>query len=151
MTGATFDTYFTAEERENFRNAFDAFDEDRDEFITVESLEKVIRAVGFNPMPEEVEDMIEDVRAPTLNFDSFMYILYRHAREADPETELVNAFRVFDKEGSGRLKLDLVRDILKNIKRPFSDQQISELFSQAEVGGDDCVNYVDFVKVMLDF
>lgn len=142
---------FTAENKENFKNAFDAFDEDRDELIKTDVLGKLLRAVGFNPMPEEVEDMIEDIGASTLDFNSFMYILYRHAREVDPEGELVDAFKVFDKDGTGKLKTDTIRKILRNLKQPFTEDQISELLGQAEVDGNDCVNYEDFVKVMLDF
>lgn len=142
---------FSAEDKENFKNAFDAFDEDRDDLIKTDVLGKLLRAVGFNPMPEEVEDMIEDIGATTLDFNSFMYILYRHAREVDPEAELVDAFKVFDKDGTGKLKTDMIRQILRNLKQPFTEDQISELLAQADVDGNDCVNYEDFVKVMLDF
>ena len=142
---------FSAEDKENFKNAFDAFDEDRDDLIKTDVLGKLLRAVGFNPMPEEVEDMIEDIGATTLDFNSFMYILYRHAREVDPEAELVDAFKVFDKDGTGKLKTDMIRQILRNLKQPFTEDQISELLALAEIDGNDCVNYEDFVKVMLDF
>ena len=50
-----------AKERENYKNAFDAFDEDRDDLITKDVLGKLLRALGYNPYPEEVEDMIADV------------------------------------------------------------------------------------------
>lgn len=147
----TEDTIFSPEDKENFKNAFDAFDENRDDLVSTDVLGKLLRAIGFNPMPEEVEDMIEDIGASTFDFNSFMYIVYRHAREADPEGELIDAFRVFDKEGTGKLKTDTVRKILRNLKQPFTEDQIRELLSQAEVGADDCVKYADFVKVMLDF
>jgi Ca2+-binding EF-hand superfamily protein len=142
---------FSPDDRENFKNAFDAFDDDRDDRVASDVLGKLLRAVGFNPLPEEVEDMAEDIGAPTFDFNSFLYILYRHAREADPEGELVDSFKVFDKTGSGKLKTDKIRQILGNLKQPFTDDQISELLGQAEVDSNDEVVYADFVKVMLDF
>ena len=145
------DIFFTIEDRENFKNAFDAFDENRDDLIETSDLGKLLRAVGFNPMPEEVEDMIEDVGQSTLDFNSFLYICSRHAREVDPEQELVDAFRVFDKEGTGKIKTDTIRKILRNLRQPFSDDQISELLGQANIDKQDCVKYHEFVKVMLDF
>jgi Ca2+-binding EF-hand superfamily protein len=145
------DGVFSPEDRENFKNAFDAFDDDRDERVATSVLGKLLRAVGFNPLPEEVEDMIEDIGAPVFDFNSFLYILYRHAREADPEGELVDSFKVFDKTGRGKLKVDLIRQILGNLKQPFTDDQISELLGQANVDDNDEVDYVEFVKVMLDF
>jgi Ca2+-binding EF-hand superfamily protein len=142
---------FAAEDRENFKNAFDAFDDNRDDVVSVEVLGKLLRAVGFNPRPDEVEDMIEDIGAPVFDFNSFLYIVSLHAREADPEAELVDAFRVFDKTGSGLLKTDTVRQILRNLKEPFTDDQIDELLGRAEVDAEDSVKYEDFVTLMLDF
>lgn len=146
------ETLFSQADRENFKNAFDAFDENRDERVSTDVLGKLLRAVGFNPMPEEVEDMIEDVGADSLNFNEFMYILYRHAREVDPEAELIDAFRVFDKNGSGYLEKDDIRQILRNLKQPFTDDQISELFEQsADITKSDKIDYKEFVKILLDF
>jgi len=144
---------FTPEDEANFKNAFDAFDEDRYGIIPPELLGKLLRAVGFNPYPEEVEDMIEDVKSndAQLNFDAFLYMLRHHARSVDPEGELVDAFRVFDKDGKGRLKVDMIRSILKSIKQPFTDDQIVELISQADVDTSQSIAYRDFVKLMLDF
>jgi Ca2+-binding EF-hand superfamily protein len=141
---------FGPEERENYKNAFDAFDDDRDERVATDVLGKLLRAVGFNPLPEETEDMIEDIGAPSFDFHSFLYILYRHARQADPEGELIDSFKVFDKKGEGKLPVEMIRQILSNLNHPFTDDQISELLGQAEVR-DGFVVYTDFVKVMLDF
>jgi Ca2+-binding EF-hand superfamily protein len=143
--------FFAAEDRENFKNAFDAFDDNRDDLVSVEVLEKLLRAVGFTPRRDEVEDMIEDIGAPVFDFNSFLYIVSLHARQADPEAELVDAFRVFDRTGSGRLRTDTIRQILRNLKEPFTDDQIGELLGQADVDGADSVKYEDFVKLMLDF
>lgn len=142
---------FSAEDRENFKNAFDAFDEDRDDLVDTQEIGKLLRAVGFNPMPEEVEDMMEDIDGQKFDFNSFLYIVYRHARECDPEQELIDAFRVFDKDGSGKLKKDKIREILLHLKKPFTEDQINELLSQATIDKQDNIRYEDFVKVMLDF
>ena len=139
-----------AKERENYKNAFDAFDEDRDDMITKEVLGKLLRALGYNPYPEEVEDMIEDVGGDgKIDFDSFMYLVSKHAREADPEKELVDAFRVFDKKGTGKLPRETISKILKNLKQPFTDDQIEELFNKA--GRDQQIDYAEFVTIMLNF
>jgi Ca2+-binding EF-hand superfamily protein len=148
----TDDLVFTAEDRENFQNAFKAFDESQSNRVLTERLGKLLRAVGFNPFAEEIEDMMRDSGESTFDFDSFMYIVYRHARCVDPERELIDAFKVFDKKGEGKLTVPLVRQILLNLKQPFTDDQINELFVQAEIKpGAQYVDYNEFVKVMLEF
>jgi Ca2+-binding EF-hand superfamily protein len=146
------DLTFTPEDRENFQNAFDAFDENRDDRVATSLLSKLLRAVGFNPLPGEIEDMIEDIGETNFDFECFMYIVYHHARAVDPERDLVNAFRVFDKRGEGRLPTTLVRHILGHLRQPFTDDQINELFAQAEIRtGDQFIEYEEFVKVLLEF
>ena len=139
-----------ASERDNYKNAFDAFDEDRDDKITSDVLGKLLRALGYNPYPEEVEDMIEDVGGDgKIDFDSFMYLVSKHAREANPEQELIDAFKVFDKDGSGKLPKDKLRKILQNLKQPFTNEQIDELFQKA--GNEQLIDYTKFVEIMLNF
>jgi len=139
------------EERENYKNAFDAFDEDRDDMIESNVLGKLLRALGYNPYPEEVEDMIEDVGKDHIDFDSFMYLVSRHAREADPERELIDSFRVLDKQGKGVLPKNLIVKVLKNVKQPFTDEQINELLKRAKPKKDDLIDYKEFVQVLLSY
>jgi calmodulin len=146
------DPLFTAEEWENFKNAFDAFDDNRDDLVSVEVLGKLLRAVGFNPRPWEIEDMIEDIGARVFDFNSFLYIIACHGREADPEAELIDAFRTFDKEGTGSLKTAVIRKILENLNEPYQPEQIAELLGQAVIDPKtDTIRYDDFVKLLLDF
>jgi calmodulin len=124
---------FTPQQREIFRNAFDAFDENRDDQVSVDVLGKLMRAVGYQPLVTEVEDMIEDIGGPTFDFETLLYLIYRHAREADPQTALVEAFKVFDKDGTGKLQISLVRQILRNLKRqPYTSTQVKQLFTGLE-------------------
>jgi Ca2+-binding EF-hand superfamily protein len=145
--------FFSPEQREIFRNAFDAFDENRTEHVSTDLLGKLIRAVGYNPLPEEVEDMVEDIGAPTFDFEALLYLLYRHAREADPVGELIDAFKVFDKGACGRLKTTTVRQILHSLKQPFTEDQINELLSDLETidAKTDTLEYEELVKKMISF
>ena len=139
----------TVEELEKLHNAFDAFDEDNDGRIDFEILETVLRAVGFNPTPEDVEDMIEDVQRRPVSFAQFLYIVYRHSRAINVEEELISAFTVFDKNKGGTLPVLTVRSILENTRQPFTADQIDDLLEQVEVKNDE-VNYTQLVRAILN-
>jgi Ca2+-binding EF-hand superfamily protein len=149
MTGE----YFTPEEKENFQHAFNAFDDDRDGKIPPKQLGKLLRAVGFNPYPEEVQDMIADAcpHGAMLEFDGFYYLLSQYARAVDPEADLVASFRLFDKRGTGRLSEQTIANILRSIKHPFTESQIDEILSQATRDENSMIDYREFVQLMLDF
>lgn len=92
--------FFSSEEKENFRNAFD---EERDGKIPPAVLGKLLRAVGFNPYPEGVDDASPN--------GAFLSLLSAHANAAEPESEFVASFRVFDKHGTGRFSTDTIKRI----------------------------------------
>lgn len=147
---STKEPIFSKQDLENMKNAFDAYDEDRDDLIEPDVLGKLLRALGFNPLPEEIDDMLEDVENQKIDFKTVAYFVYRHAREADPAGELVASFRVFDKKGTGKLPVETIRKILSSLKQPFEESQIDDLISKANPI-DDQIDYVQFADLMLNY
>ena len=143
---------FSEDDIKNLKNAFDAFDDNCDNLISTDVLPKVLRAVGLNPLPSEIEDMKEDIGELTLDFNGFIYIVYRHAREADPAQELLDSFRVFDKDGKGTLDVNTIHQILSNLKQPYSEEQINELIVLAKpYTKNDQIDYKNFVNTILEY
>lgn len=143
------DQIITIDKLEKLHSVFDAYDEDNDGKIDYEKLETLIRAVGYNPTPEEVDDMILDVQKRPFTFCQYLYIVYRHSRAANVEEELVTAFKVFDRNSSGRLPVATVRSILENTRQPFSSDQIDDLLEQADIQNDE-VDYTMLVHAILN-
>ena len=143
------DALIPQESQENYQRAFDIFKQEGTEAVPIEDLGRLMRAVGFNPSPDEIEDMADDIGEDALNFNTFLYIVYRHGREAHPDKELVDTFRIFDKEGKGTLKAELIRKILTNKRQPFTDEQVDKLFQIESPDDEGEVNYSRLVDAML--
>jgi Ca2+-binding EF-hand superfamily protein len=144
---------FNAEQVEKFRNAFDSFDPDRDGLVSVQRLAELLHAVGFAPRIDEVEDMIEDISAPTFEFKSFLYVISRHRRASNAKQELIDALRLWDRTGTRMLTTTKIWELLSSLKKPFTPDEIAELlghprnFVEAKT---DSVNYEDFVNLIFD-
>jgi calmodulin len=151
ISPATATQFFSKETVQSFQNAFNAFDEDNDEHNPRELLGKLFRAVGYLPRPEEVEDIISDSPNDPMTFDEFVVYLYYHARASNPKRELFNAFRLFDRRGTGVLSVELVRKILHSFKNPLSETEIDELISMADLDSDGNILYDSFVEKLLNF
>ncbi|KAK8882115.1 Calmodulin-like protein 4 [Tritrichomonas musculus] len=143
------DQIITIDKLEKMHSVFDAYDDDNDGRIDYDKLETLIRAVGFNPTPEEVEDMILDVQKRPFTFCQYLYIVYRHSRAVCVEEELVTAFEVFDRNKSGRLPVATVRSILENTRQPFSSDQIDDLLDHVDIQNDE-VDYTTLVHAILN-
>ena len=133
-----------------YQNAFDGFDKNHSGSVPNELLEPLLRSLGYNPTPLEIEDMIADLgRETSFDFDSFMLIVSRHARAAKPETEITDLFKTFDKENTGRISIDFVKQILQSTHHPLDEDEIKDLLRNVEIDNDNTVDIDDVVNAML--
>ena len=89
-----------------YKEAFSLFDKSGDGTITTKDLGTVIRALGKNPTEAELQDIINEVDPNgdgTVDFPSFLTIMARKMKDQDTEEDIIEAFRVFDKDGNGTI------------------------------------------------
>lgn len=63
-------------------------------------------------------------------------------RSEDEEMSMVKeAFRVFDKDGSGYITIDEAKSILQRGENSISDEDLQEFFNQSDLDKDGQINY----------
>ena len=134
------------EERiEAMKEAFTIFDDDGDGEIEPSQLDRALRAYGLCPTLEQVQDMCSDCsRTNSVNFQTFCYICYKLLRNNDVRTNLILAFRDFDKDCSGMIRKELLDKIFDSINRPLTDKQKEEIFEKLDVDN----GFVDYAKAV---
>ena len=96
--------YITDQQRKDFQDIFDQFDKDKDGKISAKELENAMVSMGQNPTNEEIKEMMEEAdlnKDGKIDFEEFLSLMTRNSPETQTEDEVINAFRVFDKEGNG--------------------------------------------------
>lgn len=133
---------------ENLQNVFESFDDDHDGLIEPENLESILRCLGFNPTSDEIEDMILDLENKQIDFNSFAYIVSRHSRCNNPEADLIDTFRLFDKKNTGLLSVKTIKKILGNTKKQIPYDKINSLICQFS-NENEQIDYREFVHTIL--
>jgi Ca2+-binding EF-hand superfamily protein len=141
-------TAFTPAQAKNLRTAFAAYS-GISGFVPKALLGTLIRSVGVNALPWEIQDMEADV-GDEFDIDTFFYLVYCASRGTDPEVELQNAVRLFDADGTGKVSAAVVRRILTSLKDPYTPAQIDEVLDQAEWDDDGFADTKAFVRVLLN-
>ena len=64
-------------------------------------------------------------------------------REKDVETDddLLEAFRVFDRDGDGHISTTELRMVMLNIGEKMSEEEVENMIKEADEDGDGQVNY----------
>jgi calmodulin len=146
------DLNLTPEQLAEFRDAFGIFDKDGDGQITAAELGIVLQSLGQNPSEAELQEMVNEIDLDgngTIEFDEFLYMMSRQMREGDTEPEIVEAFRVFDKDGDGKLTTVEMMHILKNLGEPLTQEEMNDMITQADTNKDGMIDYAAFVHQML--
>ena len=83
---------------------FKLFDQDNSGTIDQEELGNVFRSLGQHYSDSELREMIASTdhdHSGTINFGEFLLLMRKRARDTDTEEELVEAFKVFDRDSNG--------------------------------------------------
>jgi calmodulin len=142
----------TEEQIAEFKEAFSLFDKDGDGFITTKELGTVMRSLGQNPTEAELQDTINELdwnNNATIDFSEFLIVAARTIRYPDPEKEMMEAFRVFDKDGSGFISAAELRHVVTNLGEKLTDEEVDEIIRDADVDAYGRTNYAEFVKMMM--
>lgn len=112
----------------------------------------VMRSLGQNPTDAELQDMINEVDADgngTVDFPEFLSLMARKMKDTDSEEELIEAFKVFDRDGGGYISIGELRHVMTNLGEKLTDEELDEMTRESDVDGDGQINYEEFVRMMM--
>lgn len=62
-------------------------------------------------------------------------MMTRVPKAEDTEEELRRAFQVFDRDGSGHISTDELRDVLKSVGENLTEEELDEMMRQVDLDG----------------
>ena len=120
--------------------------------ISTKDLGTVIRSLDQNPSEAEIQDWVKEVDpdgTESIGFDEFVNLMSKIYKNTDTEEELLEAFKVFDRDGNGLIDPAELKYVLTNLGEKLTDEEVDEMIREADIDGDGQINYEEFVKVMM--
>ena len=139
-----------------FREAFEIFDKDQDGAITIDELADLLRALGYPPSEQEINNMKTECdidQNGNIDFREFITLIARRVRDSDLEEEMIEVFKIFNKKGDGlisREELKRIMDVIgeKTVGEKPTDEEIDKMMLDADLDQDGCINYDEFCRVI---
>ena len=113
-----------------------------------------MRALGRNPTEAEVRDHARALDPNSTNhilFADFLGLMAR-VEPLDPnvaERELLDAFKVFDRDGKGNIPTAELRHIVTSLGEKLTEEEADEMMKEADPERTGHVDYAKFVKKLL--
>lgn len=138
----------------DYRDAFNMFDSNGDGFITSEKLLAFLVKCNFNVNMHDVNEIIRTVDTKgngCVDFDDFTKATHKYNVDTNEtnEQEVINVFKLFDKEGTGMVNRAQMKAILSLFGEALPAEEVDEVIMEADVDGDGYIDYAEFVRMML--
>lgn len=71
-----------------------------------------------------------------IDFAEFVTLMARKMNNTDKDSEIREAFAVFDRDGSGKISSEELRHIMKSLGEDLTDEEIQQMIREADTNGD---------------
>ncbi|KAK1359774.1 Calcium-dependent protein kinase [Heracleum sosnowskyi] len=142
--------HLTIEEVEVIRDMFALMDTDGDGKVTYQELKAGLRKVGSQLAEPEIKLLMDvaDVDGNgVLNYGEFVAVTI-HLQRMENDEHFRKAFTFFDKNGTGYIELDELRDALADGSGETDDDVLHEIMQEVDTDKDGKISYDEFVAMM---
>merc|ERR1719414_1293849 len=80
-------------------------------------------------------------------FDGFLKVISKILKTGDMDDVLKQAFRIFDKEGTGSIGTDVVRELLREADKDMTEKEIDQLIAETDADGSGEVDFEEFKEI----
>jgi len=138
---------FDQSQIQEFKEAFNMIDQNRDGFIDKDDLNDTLASLGKDASDDYLEGMMKEAPGP-INFTMFLTLFGEKLNGTDPEDVIKNAFGCFDAEQTGVIKEDFLRELLMTMGDRFTQEECDGMFAGAPVDDKGMFNYVEFTGII---
>ena len=146
---------------ENMKNiykiAFEEFDTEKKNYLSAEQLMDVMKSLGYDLSKNEIEDMMFSVlknekvkKYDKINLTQFQKLMNIWRPERDIVDEYIEAFRVFDQTGNGKIPISTLEKVLYQFGTDVTHKEIRFMLNDANVNNDGFIDYRQFVRLLLN-
>jgi len=145
-SGSNVFAMFTQHQVQEFKEAFQLIDQDKDGFISKNDIRATFDSLGRLCTDTELDSMMAEAPGP-INFTMFLTIFGDRIAGTDEEDVIVNAFNLFD-EGEGKCREETLRRSLTTWGEKFSQEEIDEALSEAPIDNNGLIDIKKFATLI---
>jgi len=144
----------TAQETKQFSEVFEMFDESGDNKVPIGKVGDMMNTMGWNATAAELTNcrkaakLEEGVDLSLETYLQFMGVWTSLKPPKHSDQALRDAFKVFDKKGTGSVPGDAMRYVLMGCGEPLSQEEMDQLMREADTDGDGNIDFEEFVALM---
>ena len=141
----------TDEKLKECKIIFDLIDKDKDTKLTPEELGPALRVCGASPSQQELDMAIQNSgdKSNLITFEKFINIYENLINNQDSEEDIINELKKLDKNGSGTITVNDLRNLLANYGDVLTKEEVDDVVQEANADKNGKINIEKFAKILL--
>ena len=141
----------TDEKLKECKIIFDLIDKDKDTKLTPEELGPALRVCGASPSQQELDMVIQSSgdKSNLITFEKFINIYENLINNQDSEEDIINELKKLDKNGSGTITVNDLKNLLANYGDVLSKEEVDDVIQEANADKGGNINIEKFAKILL--
>ncbi|KAF4755160.1 hypothetical protein FOZ62_001621 [Perkinsus olseni] len=139
------------EEIEQLKKVFTSMDKNGDGQLTIQEVVEGIQNSGLKDIPDDLMDIMKQVDSDgsgVIDYTEFLAATLDKKKYIQ-EDRMWGAFRVFDRDGDGKITRKELSEVLNNGEvSDLVSGHIDEILQQADANGDGEIDFDEFVAMM---
>ena len=135
-----------------YTKIFKLYDEDKDGFVDFVYLPEMMRSAGAIFLDNELERPMETIRnnngADIFTQKDYIELCLKFIKNDETEEDLIEAFKFWDTDNSGRVATDDIRRALTTLGDKLSEDEINALVREADPNNLGVIDYEHYSKVL---
>jgi calmodulin len=136
-------------------NLFQAKDAQKSGRITQDKVELILKSFDkyseseMESIRNSFKSVTENLEVKTVDLYQFYEIvntIYKLRKLEIDCNEIIEAFKMFDRDSNGMISLDEMKSILLNFSEKFSEEEIEEIFKEVDINHDGNIDYQEFIE-----
>ena len=122
--------------------------------LTFDELIEALKAVGVFLPAAIKKEKEEEFKKNTSedkgwSYEEFEKMVFHFTHEINNQQEILEAFRIFDGDGSGSISAEELKHIMTTLGERMTEDEINELLKEADTNGDGVIDYKEFTNVLM--
>lgn len=139
------------EKKQELRQGFNQFDSDKDGLITFIELHDLMNSLNYKTSEAELQDLVNEVEITEkgqLSFSNFLELMARKLKEVDTEEELMEAFKIFDKDNTNLISTKNLMAVFSMIDEKIKEEEILQMMKESDLDSDGYLNFDEFCRMV---
>jgi len=142
-------TELSEEKKNDLREKFQEIAEnDKVQFYQLPDL---MKNSGVECTEAELQDLVNDEEIDEkgrINCETFIKIVDKQLRTTDSEEELLEVFKIFDKDGSQLISTKKLLDVFKKIDENIKEEEVLQMMKECDIDKDGYLNFEEFCRMV---